>query len=455
MEAAWNEGNITVAEFMSKKIADEEQRLALLQPKVREYLALKFHNIAKFILKGSKDRAPDAVVWLQRALTLMDKANDEAALDVLKEKVLILHKHPVVPPLQLTNMMKISILRTLALAYFTSGSYDRAEAVLEELMPLVDGGQSDSHEYQELRWLRLAVLKRRKARESALTEALKSIVDHMPWSESNISEVLQELGTLSQEHTLIVTIHHHCLERGMKCKNGETDFIDRFLLSIIIHCSKDDNHSRALKTLEDTCSLLSDGDVELGRVVVAACMTAWRTKVTPMYHGFIQLVTDDLLLPAIRSINEMQKAPGFDRKMLLLATQIAHRSEMRLVLLSVLNNLLKTLKFGSSGEIVVEAMALLRCMIRLILGLLVDPTANRTALIDRMVEHFRTAKVLTISASEQKAISLIMKDISWLWRSAYNSAVQGCSEWEDCPEQIAELFDIARIKPGVRLLLWI
>ena len=82
-------------------------------------------------------------------------------------------------------------------------------------------------------------------------------------------------------------------------------------------------------------------------------------------------------LPAIRSINEMQKAPDFDRKMLLLATHIAHRSEMRLVLLSVLNNLLKTLKFGASGEIVVEAMTLLRCMIKLILGLLVDPTANR------------------------------------------------------------------------------
>ena len=64
----------------------------------REYLALKFHDIAKSILKESKDRAPDAVVWLQRALTLMDKVNDEAAQDVLKEKVLILHKLPVVFP---------------------------------------------------------------------------------------------------------------------------------------------------------------------------------------------------------------------------------------------------------------------------------------------------------------------------------------------------------------------
>lgn len=81
--------------------------------------------------------------------------------------------------------------------------------------------------------------------------------------------------------------------------------------------------------------------------------------------------------PAIRAITEMQKAPDFDRKMLLLATQVAHRSDMRMVLLTVLNHLLKTLKFGSSGEIVVDAMTLLRCMIKLILGLLVDPTTNR------------------------------------------------------------------------------
>jgi len=37
-----------------------------------------------------------------------------------------------------------------------------------------------------------------------------------------------------------------------------------------------------------------------------------------------------------------------------------------------------------------------------------------------------------------------MKDVSWLWRVSYNYAVQGCSEWEGCEEQIAELFDISR-----------
>jgi hypothetical protein len=51
---------------------------------------------------------------------------------------------------------------------------------------------------------------------------------------------------------------------------------------------------------------------------------------------------------------------------------------------------------------------------------------------------------LTEAASTQKMIILIFKDISWLWRSAYNCAVQGCSEWECAGEQISELFDISK-----------
>jgi hypothetical protein len=73
----------------------------------------------------------------------------------------------------------------------------------------------------------------------------------------------------------------------------------------------------------------------------------------------------------------MLKAPGFDRQMLLLATQISHRSEMKGVLLAVLESLLKTLKIGSGGEIIVEGMRLIRCIVKLVLGLLVEPTANK------------------------------------------------------------------------------
>jgi hypothetical protein len=80
-----------------------------------------------------------------------------------------------------------------------------------------------------------------------------------------------------------------------------------------------------------------------------------------------------------------------------------------------------------------------------------------------MIKHFRTGKVdviyclcfgssdtpriakaLAKSACEQKAFPLINKDVSWLWRTAYNCAVQGCSEWQECEEQIAELFAITK-----------
>ena len=128
------------------------------------------------------------------------------------------------------------------------------------------------------------------------------------------------------------------------------------------------------------------------------------------------------VVAAIRAVQEMLKAPDFDRKMLLLATQISHQSEMKAVLLSVLEALLKTLKMGDSGEVVVEAMTLIRCMIRLALGLLVEPTVNRsvirhaslplalfffaflfclsfssrTVLIDTVVNHFQTGQCITL-----------------------------------------------------------
>lgn len=37
------------------------------------------------------------------------------------------------------------------------------------------------------------------------------------------------------------------------------------------------------------------------------------------------------------------------------------------------------------------------------------------------------------------------KDLSWLWRTAYNVAVQGCADWEDSEDSLSELFDLSRV----------
>ena len=82
--------------------------------------------------------------------------------------------------------------------------------------------------------------------------------------------------------------------------------------------------------------------------------------------------------PAIQAVQDMVQSPDFDRKMLLLATQLTHQAESRPVLLAVLEALLRTLKVGNTeGEAAVEAINLIRCIIRLVFSLLAEPMADR------------------------------------------------------------------------------
>ena len=76
----------------------------------------------------------------------------------------------------------------------------------------------------------------------------------------------------------------------------------------------------------------------------------------------------------------MVSATGFDRKTLMLATQLANESNMRNLLLAVLEALLETM--GSSGDPSsdTEALTLARCIIRLIVKLIGEPGSNRYSL---------------------------------------------------------------------------
>jgi hypothetical protein len=124
--------------------------------------------------------------------------------------------------------LKIAILRTLARAYFHSGSYDRAEAALEELIPSIDvSTEHASPEYQELRWLRLAVLKRRKAGDPALFDAFKSIIDRMKMSETSIT--LLVTGFFFSGNIL------HCSPHIAFCRTFELSAIDIPLLQLSIN----------------------------------------------------------------------------------------------------------------------------------------------------------------------------------------------------------------------------
>ncbi|OCH94172.1 hypothetical protein OBBRIDRAFT_810677 [Obba rivulosa] len=506
MEAAWREKNDAVAEFMLQKITGENRH--------RESLAAKLLQIGKSLLKaGSREteRGPqsvrDSLKWLQRAFTIIEPL--ENAVNTPEGE------------------LKRSILRSLARAYYLSSSEEpenlaRAEASLQELLVSIDTADQTTAEFQQLRWMRVAVLKRRKATSSALLDAFRSIVDHMAVTESNITDILQELRTLSQDQVLVTTVHYHCLQRALDTKDESSlPSVERLLLSLIFHCSKDENCARAMKgvreALERTSldsgplqdkyelnqAVINMAELDLSKVAVTACLTLlwqfgdrqynikrWSEAADWFLAGthhvfrvlssagypkclrkaalcYIQLkdyarasatvrrcsekeaATHYILLliavhQAISSVRDMANTPDFNPKMLLLATQLANEFDMKPLLLSVLEALLRTMRDNETPQTSLEAVTLVRCIIRLVLKLMAEPAANRTTLTATLIGHYKTATALIANLIAQQSAAIVAKDISWLWRTAYNSAVQGCSEWEDSEESVSIMFDLAR-----------
>ncbi|KAI5885045.1 uncharacterized protein SCHCODRAFT_02594205 [Schizophyllum commune H4-8] len=493
METAWREGNLTLAEYMSRKITDED-RLSKLPNYVRERLAFKLYDIGKTVLKdqvGAEDgKASLAIVWLQKAFSIADQLEGPSTAAIAD--------------------LKISVLRTLGRTYYISGSYDRAEATLEEVWPLVDASHDQSDiGYQELRWLKLAVLKRREAGESILLDTYKTIIDHMEWTETSVTDILQDLRTLHQHMALLINATQHCIERALQTKNIKAEYVDRLLLSMLFSASKDPDHARAIRSATAAFTAVHESGFGLLSTPTVACLTLiWQfgdrqyrakqwAKAADWYlvgsHALFQTNSPAsmpkclrkaalcflenaeyaraavtvrrcppkqaathyvALLCAVRqgtcmssapiqAVQDMVQSPDFDRKMLLLATQLTHQAESRPVLLAVLEALLRTLKVGNTeGEAAVEAINLIRCIIRLVFSLLAEPMADRNLLVDTAIGHFRTARILVQTACERKALHLINKDVGWLWRTAYNAAVQGCTEWEDA-DRVAQLFEVA------------
>lgn len=73
----------------------------------------------------------------------------------------------------------------------------------------------------------------------------------------------------------------------------------------------------------------------------------------------------------------MAAASDFNRKMLLLATQLANEFDMKKVLLSVLEALLHTVQSSDGNDLGHDTVTLIRCIIRLVLKLMAEPGADR------------------------------------------------------------------------------
>lgn len=87
----------------------------------------------------------------------------------------------------------------------------------------------------------------------------------------------------------------------------------------------------------------------------------------------IRLYTSSCVFTATSAIQNVVNAPDFDCRMLILATQISHRLSDQRYVVRVLECLLRSLKVGSGSEAIPETITLVRCIIKVILGVLVQP----------------------------------------------------------------------------------
>ncbi|KAL5534754.1 hypothetical protein ACEPAG_1218 [Sanghuangporus baumii] len=509
MLAAWQGGNDAIAQFMLEKITEsDERRLSLVPIPDREHIAARIMVIGKSILKastrtsedgaaalGGAKKAQDSVVWLRRAFTLVEKMEDSESLGI--------------------RDLKRTILRSLVRAYYLSSSIDpenlvRAETTLQELIASIDNSTDRTNpEHRQLRWMWLAVLKKRMAPEPALSDAFGSIVDHTGFTETETTEILQELRTVTQQHTLVSDVLHRCILRVLDDPKDNSENVSRFFLALLAHCVRDQDNSRAIKDIELGCSFLVQSEFELAKTPAMACLTIlWKVgdrhfqmkkwsqaaewflvgthkafasivhisgpkclrkaalcyieqreharasqiiqqcpsdQSSTFYLQFLTAVYQGFEEDAVAAIQSMASAPDFDRKMLLLATQLSHESDLKFALLASLEALLKTLYTHSPMESDVEAICIARCIVRLVIRLIKEAVvaSDRSSLISSLIRHFRTASALVNTAVTGRNAPLIAKDVSWLWRSAYNIALQGCSEWRDAEIQIGELFELS------------
>ncbi|KZV81777.1 SPO22-domain-containing protein [Exidia glandulosa HHB12029] len=529
MLAAWRQGNEGVSYFMLQKITEsDEDRLARLVPRDRQLLAARVLEIGRSVLRkptgsgatADGKHAQEAVQWLQKAFALVEK----------------IEELPDVPEL------KRSILRSLSKAYYTAAAFDpenltRAEVALQELIVSVDACEDvQQNEYQELRWMRLSLMRRKQAPDHTILEGFRSAIAHLPWTESSVADVLQELRAMSNQSKLVTDITQAFLVRALSSGldgAGGHEFVDRILLSLIFHCAKDSEHTRAVQELEGAFGAMANQEnFALGKVPTMACQSLlWQfgdrlyggrkysqaadwfvlaahpafrsmaaannakcfrkaalchiqnreyaqaaaiirrcpgSEAATYYVAFIAAAHQGLEDEAVRAVREMVKAPGYDRQMLLLATQLAHERDLKPLLVAVLEALLADVRAQKGVDNEIEAVTLIRCIIRLLMELLSQPGAQmygplplgcvplaplpcaqhlhfgRRQLVEALVGHFDTARTLIEAASVKKASALIAKDIAWLWRASYNCAVQGCADWPECELLIADLFDLAR-----------
>ncbi|KAG8763910.1 hypothetical protein FRC11_009432 [Ceratobasidium sp. 423] len=521
MDAAWKDGNESVAFFMFEQATDERRLDIIPVPDVEEILD-RAVEIGKALLRKSWGKESEGNVTTsastQGAANTADGKTALVAVKWLQKTFQVLERVGHDDRSNLRSLRE-ALLRSLARAYFASSNavesnLERAEATINEL---IQGKNATSLDVNLL-WMKLAVLKRALVRVKALTDlsaVFYLILDKLDFQEMNVMSFLREPQIVIESNPsvdLAVGTTQELLNKALDSPDGiGHSFVDTIAMSLLL-LVKSLQHSDARSAAEKACqSIARRMDFSMEKTSAAACqLVLWRNgeasykakkwieaadwfvlSASPAFQSMagaqsrcirkaalcyiqqgeyarastlvsrcsqdesgkailtasgasnpLHTTPSGLEEEAIQAVENMLGSSDFDRKTLLLATQLAHETKQKTLLLAVLEAMYKTLQREPHVDVETEGIILVRCSIRILLDLLKEPLAATFQLVESLKNHFQRALDLVNVMASRDNLAVIAKDLSWLWRTAYNAAVTGCQDWEELV--VAEIFDLSR-----------
>ncbi|KAG8721684.1 hypothetical protein FRC08_011093 [Ceratobasidium sp. 394] len=271
IDAAWKDGNESVAYFMLEQATDERRLNDMPAADLEEVIGRAL-QVGKGLLRtawgkeseteaaADSKMALSAVKWLQKAFQTLERvASDEEGSN--------------------WAALREAILRSLARAYFATSTtvesnLERAEATLDELLKL---GHNDAD--INLHWMRLAVFKKNQASVPQLFETFTSILDCLEFQEEAVMSVLRELSILTDERVdLSVDVAKLFLVKALDSPNRiGHPFVHSIMMSLFL-LVKPLQHSDAREAVEKACQTIeSRTDFKMEKTKAAACqLLLWR-----------------------------------------------------------------------------------------------------------------------------------------------------------------------------------
>lgn len=429
-----------------------------------------------------------SIDWLKQGLLLVEKLiNRGVQLDHLKE----LH----------IAILKSLSRAQLVKAEKDPHALTSATAALNELNELV--GDSDQATLHEMRLLQLHILKTRKASEGELRIVMEDIMKLTYWTEDSVLEILSQLASLigqypalpsqsvqtylrlalasSSGHPYVRIIMYEGL-LFVKALSPPTSGVS-VAAEILDMISKDPDYQLDDKVSAIACQTLlwnigmfneSKERIteaahwyqlaahavfkELGGENISRClrkaalchikMADWtaaldlisfcpKEEASTHYLTFLAAIRQGREEAAIDAVSSIVECTDFEAQQLVLMTSLANEKGSKHVLMASMRALLNALTDSAVNfDVQIETITVIRCLIRMTVMELAQ-AEDKDRLVESMIEYLQTAiDILTEDPTRGQGQ---MKGIAWLYKCAYNVAVQGLNKLSS--KSLADLFD--------------